>query len=231
MASIEIIYNGKELEQTSCTFENSDCARAEFVFDVAVDNSLTIPNYNVVSEGPGMVVQRVGNNVYANIPENTSPKEKHFKLYFSHNMFPSKNYTVYIVQPGKVYELVMRYPHRYSEPNDSLVFEADNLFDKSDPKSQVWNVYIECEDGLRDFGVEDIEEYILGGETRIPYDGGLSVVKAGSGLLTITSYGRISMHDRVEYRIKVYHRNNRHAKKVITIRYNTDADSGLDFGE
>lgn len=231
MATIVIKYSGKELGQDSYTFNSSDCGRAEFVFDVVVDGSLTTPNYNVVSEGPGMVVKKVGNNVYATIPANVSPNEKHFKLCFSHNMFQSRNYTVYIVQPGKAYEAVMHYPHRYSEPSDSLLFEADNLFDKSDPNSQTWNIYVECEGGLCDFDVEDIEEYILGGATRIPYDGGLSVAKAGSGLLTITSYGRISMHDSVEYRIKVYHRNDRRTKKTITIRYNSDADSGFDFGE
>jgi len=231
MATIVIKYSGKELGQDSHTFKNNDCGRAEFVFDVVVDGSLTVPNYNVASEGPGLVVQKVGNNVYASIPANVSPNEKHFKLCFSHNMFPSKNYTVYIVQPGKVYEAVLHYPHRFSEPSGSLTFDADNLFDKSDPGSQVWNVYVECPDGLRDFGVEEIEEYISGGATRIPYDGGLSVVKTGNDILTITSYGRISMHDNVEYRIKVYHRNDRRAKKTITIRYSSDADSGFDFGE
>jgi hypothetical protein len=229
MATIEIKYNGTVLDQDSHTIELENCEKAEFVFDVVVDGSLTMPNYNVVTEGPGLVMKRVGNNVYVAVPDNFSPKGKNFKLYFSHNMFPSKNYTVYITQPGKVYEILMRYPHMVSEPSESLSFNADNLFDKNDPSSQVWRVYMECNEGYCDFGVEEIEEYISGGATRIPYDGGLSVVKTGNDILTITSYGRISMHDNVEYRIKVYHKNDRTAKKTITITYNSDTDSGFDF--
>lgn len=231
MASIDIIYNGMVLDQDSHTIGMKGCGREEFVFDVRVDGSLTVPNFNVVCEGPGVTLKKVGNNVYITIPENVSPKEKNFKLYFSHNMSPSVNRTVRISQPGKNYEVELRYPHRGSEPSEGLLFEADNLFDKDDPPSQAWRIYVGCEDGYCDFGVEQVEEYLSNSGTRIPYDGALSVVKTGNDMLTITSYGRISMYSDVEYRIKLYHKNDRTNKKTITIRYSSDPDSGLDFNE
>ena len=231
MASIEIRYKGVALDQDSHNIETESCNKADFVFDVVVDGSPTLPNYNVIYDGPSLILKRVGNNVYVTIPDNVSSKGKEFKIYFSHNMFPSKNYTVYISQPGKVYEILMRSPHTISEPADSLVFNAQNLFGKTDPNSESWRIHMTCDEGYNDFGVEEIEEYISDTGTRIPYDGGLSVVKTGNNMLTITNYGRISMHDNVDYVIKVYHKNDRNAKKTITIRYNTDTDSGFDFGE
>ena len=239
MATIEITYNGQTLDGDSHTIEAGGCVAEDFVFDVAVDGSLTVPNYNIEYDGPGIVVKRVCNNVYVTIPDNFSPKHRNFRVTFSHNMFPSKNYTVYITQSGKLYGVQLHYPGT-PEPIESLSFDAENLFDQGDPNSQVWEIHVDCDEGLNDFGVEDVEEYIVHPQqgnsvsetlTRIPYDGGLSVVKTGNSLLTITSYGRISMYDNVRYVISVYHKNDRSSRKTISITYKPDTSSGLGFGE
>ena len=204
--------------------------RTAYEINVIVDYDETLPNYEVESSGDNFITyDKVGNNVFVVVNENTGIKERHGYLKFTHAMDSDVKYILGFAQNKMDYPINLEYDNNTGDIE--LVFSK--LIDSSDDDCETFVINVNCEYGVKDFNISKIEEYTNAEMTKkIIFDNGFEVEKMGNSGICIKNYGKITTLPDVRYKITVSHQNDISSYKTITIRYNnSDTDNGFGFDD